>query len=281
MFEGGDDDRQDDIAAQLKATMLSGVDSQGRPSESVREGRPVNYSVVGSSMRFSSTAAGLAEKSEITKSVLKTEQIEEIVKEEEVEEAETKTKVAEGSVTQSMHQQEGNQLFAGRAPLAKTWWIQRIFFTWLTPLVDHTNQREQISVKEYGLLREQDRIERYIEKLRRRWLRRAARPNAENINSLFWALMGTFKWDLLFWLALSETSVLITMVQPLAIQVLITYIKDGVNAWEQYGIHFYKFPDDHWMSWLTPDKQYGLTVAMILVVSQSVRYVIDENTQFG
>ena len=66
--------------------------------------------------------------------------------------------------------------------------------------------------------------------------------------------MKAFKWDLLFWLALSETSVCITMVQPLLIQVLITYIRDGANAWEQYGIHFYKFPDDQWMSWLTPGK---------------------------
>ena len=173
--------------------MLSGVDSQGRPSESAREGRPVNYSTAGSSMRFSSTAAGLAEKSEITKSAMKTEQIEEIVKEEEVEEAETKTKTADGSVTQSIHEQESKKLFAGTAPLAKTWWIQRIFFTWLTPLVDHTNRRGHLSVKEYGVVREQDQIERYIEKLRRSWLRRAARPNAGNINSLFWALLGTFK----------------------------------------------------------------------------------------
>ena len=66
--------------------------------------------------------------------------------------------------------------------------------------------------------------------------------------------MKAFKWDLLFWLALSETSVCITMVQPLLIQVLITYIRDGANAWEQYGIHFYKFPDGQWMSWLTPGK---------------------------
>ena len=163
-------------------------------------------------MRFSSTAAGLVEKSEITKSALKAEQIGEIVKEEEVEEAETKTKTADGSITQSINEQESKELFAGRAPLAKTWWIQRILFTWLTPLVDHTNRRGHISVKEYGNLRERDQIERYIEKLRRRWLRRAVRPNAGNTNSLFWALIVTFKWELLFWLALSETSVLITMV---------------------------------------------------------------------
>ena len=35
------------------------------------------------------------------------------------------------------------------------------------------------------------------------------------------------------------------------------------------------------MHWLTQDKQYGLCVAMILVFSQTIRYIIDENTQYG
>ena len=67
------------MGEQLRATMLSGVDSQGRPSESAREGRPVNYSVVGSSVRFSSTAPGVIERSEMTKSAVKGEEIEEVI----------------------------------------------------------------------------------------------------------------------------------------------------------------------------------------------------------
>jgi len=55
--------------------------------------------------------------------------------------------------------------------------------------------------------------------------------------------------------------------QPLLIPMLITYIKDGQNAWEKYDIQFHKFADDHQMSWLTQQKQYGLTVAFILVFS--------------
>lgn len=86
---------------------------------------------------------------------------------------------------------------------------------------------------------------------------------------------------MLFWLAIVEMSVIISLLQPLLIKVLIAYIIDGLNAWEQYGITFYKFPDDHTLSWLTPDKQYGLSIAMIIVFTQALKCVIDENCSFG
>ena len=79
--------------------------------------------------------------------------------------------------------------------------------------------------------------------------------------------MSTFKWDLLYWTFLNELKVVITLMQPLLIPMLITYIKDGQNAWEKYDIQFHKFADDHQMSWLTQQKQYGLRAAFILVFS--------------
>jgi hypothetical protein len=35
------------------------------------------------------------------------------------------------------------------------------------------------------------------------------------------------------------------------------------------------------MSWLTPEKQYGMSLAAIIVFTQAVKCVIDENGHFG
>jgi hypothetical protein len=64
-----------------------------------------------------------------------------------------------GSITESeLGSKVDNRLFAGTTPLEKPWWIQQAFFTWLTPLVDHSNGEGQISVKDYGNLLEKHRI---------------------------------------------------------------------------------------------------------------------------
>lgn len=86
---------------------------------------------------------------------------------------------------------------------------------------------------------------------------------------------------MLFWLAMVESSVIIALLQPMLIKILITYIKDGVNAWEPYGITFYQFPSDHSLNWFTPDKQFGMSVAMIIVLTNAIKCVIDENCSCG
>ena len=68
----------------------------------------------------------------------------------------------------------GNRLWAGTVPLAKSWWIQRRLFTWMTPLVDYVNGSDQITAACYGDLRECDRVEIYIERLRKVWMEKAA-----------------------------------------------------------------------------------------------------------
>jgi hypothetical protein len=64
------------------------------------------------------------------------------------------------------------------------------------------------------------------------WVEKAAQPNAASGNALFWTLIVTFKWELLFWLVIVEVSVIISLLQPLLIKLLITYIINGENAWE-------------------------------------------------
>lgn len=35
-----------------------------------------------------------------------------------------------------------------------------------------------------------------------------------------------------------------------------------------------------WLKWLTPQRQYGLTLALLLVLSQFVAFMVEEYTQF-
>lgn len=51
---------------------------------------------------------------------------------------------------------------------------------------------------------------------------------------------------------------------PFWIRPLIQYIKSGENAWADY-ISFFDTKDISWLAWLTPEKQYGVTLALLLV----------------
>lgn len=69
--------------------------------------------------------------------------------------------------------------------------------------------------------------------------------------------------------------------QPFFLYFLIDYIKYGENKVDQWGIHFYDFSDVDKMAWLTRERQYGLSLGLILLLSQLFKFVIDENVTFA
>ena len=118
----------------------------------------------------------------------------------------------EGKSELPQKDQNKEPLFDNKAPLEKTWCISYIFFYWLTPLVNYINTHGQISVEKYGKLRKKDMVENYIVRLKAEWDKRASLPNANSRHTLFMSLLVTFKWELIFWLCLSECIVVIDMI---------------------------------------------------------------------
>lgn len=78
---------------------------------------------------------------------------------------------------------------------------------------------------------------------------------------------------------LNAISACLQMSSPFIIQPLIQYIKDGKNAWSP-NIEFYDFDEDSWLHVLTPEKQYGITLALLLVFTQGLGYILSENITF-
>lgn len=65
---------------------------------------------------------------------------------------------------------------------------------------------------------------------------------------------------------------------------IILYIRDGENKVDDWGIHFYDFKantDQHWLYWLTPQRQYGLSLGLLLLFSQFFKFIIDENVTYA
>ena len=59
------------------------------------------------------------------------------------------------------------------------------------------------------------------------------------------------------------------------IKPLILYVISGVNEWEGV-VDFYDFSGNSALSFLTPAKQYGLSLALIFVTRQAVSFLLSE-----
>ena len=80
-----------------------------------------------------------------------------------------------------MHESENQpKLFEGKTPIAKSWWISRIFFFWVNPLMSFTQKHEELTIENYGDIRDKDRVGYQIEKLQRIWNTRADRGASKN-----------------------------------------------------------------------------------------------------
>lgn len=67
------------------------------------------------------------------------------------------------------------KLFEGKSPVQNAWWISRVFFTWVSPVMSYAQKYEEMTIDSYGKIRDKDLVDHQIEKLRSSWNARVAR----------------------------------------------------------------------------------------------------------
>ena len=72
----------------------------------------------------------------------------------------------------------------------------------------------------------------------------------------------------------------LTCVSPFLIKLLVQYIKTGVNPYKD-TYEFGAFDADSRFVWATPDVQYGMTLAVVFVLSQMVQFFLQEYAWFN
>lgn len=65
-------------------------------------------------------------------------------------------------------------------------------FTWITPLVTYTKKYKKLKVELYGDLRNEDRVETQIVRLRDLWNKK--KIGGPGKNALVLAVLASFKW---------------------------------------------------------------------------------------
>ena len=109
--------------------------------------RPLNYSEAGSSIRASSSQMSLrlTEKSpakalESHVDIDKNEKHLDIVEEAETQEQGSQDNVKAGP-TKPAERGDSLELFEGQCPYENAWWIQKVFFSWVAPLVHFARRK--------------------------------------------------------------------------------------------------------------------------------------------
>ena len=140
-------------------------------------------------------------------------------------------------------------LFDGKTPRKNASCFSRVFFFWLNPLVKFTQNNDVLNLENYGILEEKNEVAHQIEKLRSFW--EARRANEMGKNGLVYTIFACYKWDLAYLIFCNFCSVCLVFTQPVFLNYLIEYIKDGENRLCKYGINFYDFGDYNGLEWLT------------------------------
>ena len=52
------------------------------------------------------------------------------------------------------------KLFEGKKPIEKAWWLQKVLFTWVNPLMAFTQKHGELKFENYGDIREKDKVDR-------------------------------------------------------------------------------------------------------------------------
>lgn len=156
-----------------------------------------------------------------------------------------------------------------------------LLFTWVTPIVNFAKRHGKLEVEYYGDLNDSDRVETALKRLEDAWDARRNSYKERNEpmpgTALFYTVFNTFKWDYLRICALTSLTSLMNLSGPFLINPLVTYIKDGEIPQRVKDMGFTFFDNSTWPDWLaflTPDMQYGLALALTLVTSQSVAYLV-------
>lgn len=101
---------------------------------------------------------------------------EELDKEEELDEdRELDKKVTDADENQAAARkgfgEEDNEptLYEGKSPLRKAWWISKVFFFWLNPLMSFAAKHKELKLENYGEMRDSDQAYHQIERLGGIW----------------------------------------------------------------------------------------------------------------
>lgn len=89
----------------------------------------------------------------------------------------------------------------------------------------------------------------------------------------------SFKLQYLYLMGLNALGSLLQISSPFIIAPLIDFVKDGENAWADH-ISFVDTSGNKWFEYLTPERQYGMSLALILVATQGTSYLLSENIGF-
>lgn len=174
-------------------------------------------------------------------------------------------------------------LYQGTKPRAKLCCCSSLFFTWVTAIINFTKEYGKLEVEYLGELNDEDRVEIHLERLERAWdsekLRYKENGQAIPTSALFYTVFNTFKWDYLRIVALTTITAAMNICGPFLIDPLIDFIQNGKQpkddwfpVWDTSGIS--------WLSWLDADRQFGLSIAMAIVLTQALTYVVQETVSF-
>lgn len=122
-------------------------------------------------------------------------------------------------------------------------------------------------------MREQDSVEVQSARLKEAYY---GQPAAKR--SLWWAIIKAFGRELCGFGFLGFISMIIGLCMPFFVKALVAYIDNGENP---TPIEFPVFEDPWLAVHLPPNRQYGLSVAITMVLVQGATYVLDENRNYG
>ena len=170
---------------------------------------------------------------------------------------------------------EEEVVYQDRTSLSEAGVLSRIFFKWVIPVIDYTKKNKKLKVEHYGNLREKDKAKSHIKRLQSIWEGMKQKEKVTDY-TLIRAVFSAFKKEYCLMIILNSLQSCFQMATPFVMMPLVQYIKTGENAW---GVE-YLDTKDTWLGFLTPERQYGLTLALIFTLIQSGTYFISENVMF-
>lgn len=173
-------------------------------------------------------------------------------------------------------QKEVPLLFEGRTVQSKASCCSKGFFSWVRPLINFANKDGQkLNLELYGDLPEKDQVHTQINNLRKEW---ECRRDGKGTNVLFRAVLSAYQsqYFVLMFFNILQTSC--KLLSPFLIKFLIEYIQTGENEISAY-VRFWDFSGTSF-EWLTQEKQYGFSLALTLVFTQALSFIILENVSY-
>lgn len=169
------------------------------------------------------------------------------------------------------------QLFQNKKAYDRAWCCGRLFFTWVSPLLNHTKKHQRLLFEQMGDLPDRDRVELHLNRLKNAWQTR--RDGGLRRNTLISAVFASFRREYFRLIVYNAIQAVLTLLGPFFVHFLVDYVKTGQNPYAA-DLHFFDTSGIDRLEWLTQEMQYGMALALCLVVSQGIAYVLAENTSY-